>query len=68
MKNYLITLAALSLTLMSCNNQKQAKTVTLVRILSLLTCIQLILLPMYGKTDVCMFMLLMILILRVDAI
>ena len=29
MKNYLITLAALSLTLMSCNNQKQAKTVTL---------------------------------------
>ena len=29
MKNYLITLAALSLTLMSCNNQKQAKPVIL---------------------------------------
>ena len=29
MKNYLITLTALSLTLMSCNNQKQAETVAL---------------------------------------
>ena len=34
----------------------------------LITLAALILLPMYGKTDVCMFMLLMILILRVDAI
>ena len=68
MKNYLITLAALSLTLMSCNNQKQAKTVTLGPNPFITHSIQLILLPMYGKTDVCMFMLLMILILRVDAI
>lgn len=69
MKNYLITLAALSLTLMSCNNQKQAETITASPnpfITHMYTADPSA--PMYGKTDVCMFMLLMMLILRVGAI